>query len=89
MSRVCEFCGKKTQFGQQLTRRGLAKAKGGVGIKTTGVTKRPFKPNVQKLRAEVNGRTVRVRICSKCLKTGLVKKPALGKKNEKRATLSI
>lgn len=83
MSRVCEFCGKKTQFGQQLTRRGLAKAKGGVGIKTTGVTKRAFKPNIQKLRAEVNGLATRVRICTKCLKTGLVKKPSFAKKNKK------
>ncbi len=83
MSRVCEFCGRHTQFGQHLTRRGLAKAKGGVGIKTTGVTKRPFKPNVQKLRAEVDGRTVRVRICARCLKTGVVKKPVFAKKNKK------
>jgi large subunit ribosomal protein L28 len=89
MSRVCEFCGKKTQFGQSLTRRGLAKAKGGVGIKTTGVTKRPFKPNIQKLRAEVNGVTTRVRICTKCLKTGLVKKPTHAKKNVKAPSSSI
>jgi large subunit ribosomal protein L28 len=77
MSRVCEYCGKKTQFGQQLARRGLAKAKGGVGIKTTGVTKRTFKPNIQKIRAVVGGRTTRVRICTKCLKTGGIQKPRL------------
>lgn len=89
MSRICEFCGKKTQFGQQLTRRGLAKAKGGVGIKTTGVTKRPFKANIQKLRAEVNGRATRVKICTRCLKTGLVKKPLHTKKNVKSAAPPI
>ena len=89
MSRVCEFCGKKTQFGNQVTRRGLAKAKGGVGIKTTGVTKRKFKPNIQKMRAQVGGSTVRVRICTRCLKTGLVKKPSLAKKTEKNTTLAI
>ena len=89
MSRVCDYCGKKTQFGQQLTRRGLAKAKGGVGIKTTGVTKRPFKANIQKLRAEVNGRAMRVKICTKCLKTGLVKKPNHQKKNAKSTATAI
>jgi large subunit ribosomal protein L28 len=89
MSRMCEYCGKKTQFGQQITRRGLAKAKGGVGIKTTGVTKRPFKANIQKLRAEINGRSTRVRICTRCLKSGLVKKPGLGKKNQKSAAPTI
>lgn len=82
MSRVCERCGKKTQFGQQLARRGLAKAKGGVGIKTTGVTKRPFKPNIQKVRAVVNGRTTRVRLCTKCMKSGGIQKPRLSPKNK-------
>jgi large subunit ribosomal protein L28 len=83
MSRVCDFCGKKTQHGNQLTRRGLAKAKGGVGIKTTGVTRRTFQPNIQKLRAVIDGATTRVKVCTKCLKTGVVKKPLLVKKNQK------
>jgi large subunit ribosomal protein L28 len=82
MSRVCEYCGKKTQFGQQLARRGLAKAKGGVGIKTTGVTKRTFQANIQKVRAVVNGRTVRVKLCTKCMKSGMVQKPRLTPKNK-------
>ena len=89
MSRVCDYCGKKTQFGQHLTRRGLAKADGGVGIKTTGCNKRAFKPNIQKMRAIVDGRTLRVRICTKCLKTGLVKKPSLAKKNQKSAAPAL
>jgi len=89
MPRLCEYCGKKTQFGQQIARRGLAKAKGGVGIKTTGVTKRTYKPNLQRVRADVGGRTTRVRICTKCLKTGCVKKPVLGKKNAKSTTPTI
>ena len=89
MARKCEKCGKRTEVGNKVARRGLAKAKGGVGIKTTGVTKRKFKPNIQKLRCEVNGLATRVRICTKCLKTGLVKKPSLAKKTEKNTTLSI
>ncbi len=75
MSRVCQFCGKKTQFGRKIARRGLAKAKGGVGIKTTGITRRTFKPNIQRVRAKVDSRVVRVKICAACLKAGRIKKP--------------
>ncbi len=75
MSRVCEICGKKTQFGNKLSRRGLAKAKGGVGIKTTGITRRKFKPNIQKVRAQIRGSVIRVKICTDCLKAGFVQKP--------------
>jgi len=82
MSRVCEYCGKKTVFGNRVARRGLAKAKGGVGIKTTGVTRRKFKPNVQKVRAFVAGSTVRVRVCTRCIKSGVIKKPSLAPKNK-------
>lgn len=75
MSRVCDFCGKKTQFGKSISRRGLAKAKGGVGLKTTGITRRTFKPNIQRVRAKVGSRVVRVKICTSCLKLGRIKKP--------------
>ena len=75
MSRVCEFCGKKTHFGKKIARRGLAKAKGGVGIKTTGITRRTFKPNIQRVRAKVNGGVKRVKICTDCLKLGRIEKP--------------
>ena len=75
MSRVCQFCGKKTQFGKSISRRGLPKAKGGVGLKTTGITRRTFKPNIQRVRAKVNGRVVRVKICTSCLKRGRIQKP--------------
>jgi large subunit ribosomal protein L28 len=75
MSRVCEVCGKKTQVGNRLARRGLAKAKGGVGIKTTGITRRTFKPNIQRVRARVGSSVVRVKVCTDCLKSGFVQKP--------------
>jgi large subunit ribosomal protein L28 len=75
MSRVCDFCGKKTQFGRSISRRGLAKAKGGVGLKTTGITRRTFKPNIQRVRARVNGQVRRVKICTSCLKLGKIQKP--------------
>jgi large subunit ribosomal protein L28 len=74
MARVCEFCNKRTEVGNQITRRGLAKAKGGVGRKVTGRSKRTFKPNLQTVRAVVDGAPRRVRICTRCLKAGKVVK---------------
>ncbi len=74
MSRVCMYCGRKTQVGNAIARRGLAKAKGGIGLKTTGITRRTFKPNVQNVRAMVGGSMIRVRICARCLKSGAIAK---------------
>jgi large subunit ribosomal protein L28 len=59
-----------------ISRRGLAKKKGGVGRKVTGMTKRSFKPNLQKVRAVVAGETVRVKVCTTCLRSGRIVKPA-------------
>jgi large subunit ribosomal protein L28 len=74
MARVCEFCNKRTEVGNQITRRGLAKAKGGVGRKVTGRSKRTFKPNLQRVRAKVGGSMRRVRLCTRCLKAGKISK---------------
>jgi large subunit ribosomal protein L28 len=76
MSRVCDFCGKGTRVGGIIARRGLPKKKGGVGLRITGRTKRTFKPNIQRVRAVVNGVVTRVKICTRCLKSGKIKKPA-------------
>ena len=75
MPRVCAISGKKTTIGRQYTRRGLAKAKGGVGKKITGKSPRTFKPNIQKVRVVVNGRVVRMKIAAKYIRRGLVVKP--------------
>jgi large subunit ribosomal protein L28 len=75
MPRVCHFTGKKTSFGNQVTHRGKAKYLGGVGTKITGVTRRKFKPNIQKVRAVVNGRIVRIKVSAKAIRNGLVVKP--------------
>ena len=75
MPRECEFCGKKVQRGFQYTYRGLAKYKGGVGKKVTGKTKRKFRPNLQRVRAQVGGSVQRVRACTRCIRSGVVKKP--------------
>jgi len=78
MARVCDICGRKTRSGGQITRRGLAKSKGGVGLKTTGHSLRKFKPNLQRVRALVDGVPGRVRLCTRCLKSGRVRKAARG-----------
>ena len=75
MPRVCFLSGKKTMRGRQYTRRGLAKRKGGVGRKITGNNLRTFKPNLQKVRAVVDGRVVRVRVSAKLIARGAVVKP--------------
>ena len=74
MSRVCMFCGRKTQVGNMIARRGLAKPKGGIGLKTTGISRRTFKPNVQNVRAMVGGSMMRVRVCARCIKSGAISK---------------
>jgi large subunit ribosomal protein L28 len=75
MPRVCHFTGKKTSFGNKVTHRGKAKYLGGVGTKITGISGRKFKPNIQKVRAVVNGRIVRIKVSAKAIRNGLVVKP--------------
>ena len=76
MSRVCEVCGKGTTFGNRIRRRGLAKAKGGVGRKITGKTSRTFRANLQIVKAKVGSTVKRIRVCAKCLRAGKVTKVA-------------
>ncbi|NQV31556.1 MAG: 50S ribosomal protein L28 [Phycisphaeraceae bacterium] len=75
MSRVCFFTGKRTKAGQTISRRGKAKKHGGVGKKVTGISKRKFKPNIQKVRAVVDGTVCRIKVSAKAIRMGLVVKP--------------
>ena len=52
MSKVCEICGKKPMTGNTIIRHGLKKAKGGIGLHTTGITRRRFLPNLQTIRVK-------------------------------------
>lgn len=76
MPRICYFTGKKTRIGNQKTHRGKAKYLGGVGTKCTGITPRKFKANIQTVRAVVDGQVTRIKVSTKAIKMGLVKKPA-------------
>ena len=75
MSRVCYFTGKKTRAGRSIARRGKAKYLGGVGRKTTGITNRKFKPNIQRVRAVVDGTVCRLKVSAKAIRMGLLVKP--------------
>ena len=88
MPRVCYFTGKKTSFGNQVTHRGKAKYLGGVGTKITGITSRKFKPNIQKVRAVVNGRIVRIKVSAKAIRNGSVVKPPVRRYNKPAATVA-
>ena len=74
MSKICEICGKKPVAGRSIVRRGLAKKKGGVGQKITGISPRRFLPNLKTVRALVDGAQKRIRVCVKCLKANKVQK---------------
>ena len=62
----CAVCGKETTFGNQLsvTRSHISKR-----------TSKPVKPNLRrKVKAVVDGKTQKVTVCSKCLRSGKVKR---------------
>ena len=75
MSRVCEYCGKGRTLGNQMTTRGKAKYLGGFGTKVTGLTRRAFQPNLQRVKVTTeNGTNKTVRLCVQCLRSGAVQK---------------
>jgi len=61
--------------GRSIARRGKAKYLGGVGRRVTGVSKRKFKPNIQKVRAVVDGKVCRIKVSAKAIRMGLVQNP--------------
>jgi large subunit ribosomal protein L28 len=63
MARVCEICGKKPMSGSNVSH-------------AHNVTKRRFYPNLQRVRTFQNGRVKRIRVCTRCLRSGQVVKPA-------------
>jgi large subunit ribosomal protein L28 len=75
VARVCSICGRGTTTGRTYAHRGRAKYLGGIGIKTTGVANRTFRPNLQKVRALVDGTSRRILVCTRCIRDGKVTKP--------------
>ena len=61
MAKVCDICGKKPMFGNNVSH-------------AHNLTKRRFNPNLQSVRARVDGRVRKLRVCTSCLKAGKVEK---------------
>lgn len=61
MARNCEVCGKGSQWGHKVSH-------------AHNVSKRRWFPNLQTVRALKNGTPVRLRVCTRCLRSGKVQK---------------
>jgi large subunit ribosomal protein L28 len=75
MARICELTGKRPGKGSIIWRSGKAKKQGGIGTHVTAITKRRFFPNLQRVKAVINGEVRYVRVAASALKKGLVTKP--------------
>lgn len=62
MSRRCDICGKGPRTGHNVSH-------------AHNKTKRRWLPNIQSIRAVINGRIKRIKACTKCIKAGKVQKP--------------
>lgn len=69
---VCEICGRHPGFGHKVSRLG----KGALDRKVRSRTKRRFNPNVQRVRARIDGAPRRVHVCTRCIKAGKLEKVA-------------
>ena len=63
MARVCEICGKKPVTGNVISH-------------AHNVSKTRRMPNLQSVRAEVDGRPRRLVVCTRCIRSGKVTKSA-------------
>jgi large subunit ribosomal protein L28 len=79
MSRECDVCGKRAALGNQVTQRGKAKYLGGNGRKTTGISRREFRPNLQRIQVQEGGSVVRRRVCTQCIRSGRITKAVVRK----------
>ena len=64
MARSCFICGKQAQYGHTVSH-------------AHNLTKRKFDPNLHSIRAVIDGVTRRIRVCTRCIRSGKVQKPAL------------
>ena len=63
MAKICEICGKKPVSGNNISH-------------AHNKTRRRWLPNLQRVRASVDGRTTNLRVCTTCIKQGKVMKAA-------------
>jgi large subunit ribosomal protein L28 len=74
MARICELTGKGPRKGSIIWRSGKAKKAGGIGTHITAITKRRFLPNLQRVKAVVDGEVRYIRVAASAIKKGLVVK---------------
>ena len=74
MARICELTGKRPIKGSIIWRSGKSKKSGGIGTHVTAITKRRFFPNLQRVKAVVDGEVRYIRVTVKAIKQGLVVK---------------
>ncbi len=67
MAKNCEICGKKPIYGNNISH-------------AHNITKRRWNPNLQVVRALVNGVPKRITVCTSCLKAGKVLKNVKNRK---------
>jgi len=63
MAKRCEVCGKGPMAGNNVSH-------------AHNTTRRRFLPNLQDVRAVVEGQTRKVKVCSSCLRSGKIQKAA-------------
>jgi large subunit ribosomal protein L28 len=61
MPKQCDICGKATVFGKNVSH-------------AHNVTSRTWEPNLQRVRALIDGRVRRVSVCTRCLRSGKITK---------------
>ena len=61
MANFCEVCGKGTMSGMNVSHSHVK-------------TKKTWKPNIQRVRAIVDGEIKRVNVCTRCLRSGKVQR---------------
>ena len=67
MAQRCGICGKAKLFGNNVSH-------------ANNVTKRVWHPNLQRVRAQVEGKPKNINVCTSCLKAGKVLKAARGRR---------
>ncbi|MCH5290439.1 MAG: 50S ribosomal protein L28 [Treponema sp.] len=61
MSRTCDICGKHPSHGNRVS-------------KSYNHVRRTWRPNLLKIKTEIGGTTMTLRICTRCLSRGFVQK---------------
>jgi large subunit ribosomal protein L28 len=80
LARQLELYGStKPAFGRSLCQKGKPKYLGGNGRKTTGITRRKFRKNLQKIRVLEDGKIVRRSVPVSLIRSGFITKPMVKK----------